>query len=138
VRPEEWYTQSLLIAGLIVGLWVLLSLALDRPLSLPAPQSAQAAAGLDPVLCLQMEDHYVRIHRASGSTLELMPLKDAIERYGQGGGIQVHRSWWVAASAVTASERDARNWRLQLSNGVRVPVARNRIAEVRARGWISE
>jgi hypothetical protein len=138
VRPEEWYTQSLLIAGLIVGLWVLLSLALDRPASVPAPPSAPAIAGLDPVLCLQMEDHYVRVHRPSGSTLELMPLKDAIERYGQGGGVQVHRSWWVAASAVEAAERDARNWRLQLSNGVKVPVARNRIAEVRARGWIAD
>ena len=136
VRPEEWYTQSLLIAGLIIALWVLLRLALDRPA--PAPGPARETNGFDPVLCLQMEDHYVRIHRESGSTLELMPLKDAIERYGHGDGIQVHRSWWVAASAVTASQRDARNWRLHLSNGVRVPVARNRVTEVRARGWISE
>ncbi len=138
VRPEEWYTQSLLIAGLIIVLWALLRLALDRPAPASSPQPVVAANSLDPVLCLQMEDHYVRIHRTSGSTLELMSMKDAILRYGQGGGVQVHRSWWVAASAVEASERDSRNWRLQLRNGVRVPVARNRVTEVRARGWISE
>jgi len=82
-----------------------------------------------------MEDHYVRVHRASGSTLELMPLQDAIARYGS-GGLQVHRSWWVAADAVVGAERDGRNWRLRLSNGQRVPVARNRIAATRARQLI--
>ncbi len=138
VRPEEWYTQSLLISAVIIGLWVLLRFALDRAAPVPLPQAAPAGNGLEPVLCLQMEDHYVRVHRPSGSTLELMPLREAIERYGQGGGVQVHRSWWVAASAVETSERDARNWRLHLSNGVRVPVARNRVTEVRARGWIGD
>ncbi len=85
-----------------------------------------------------MEDHYVRVHRLSGSRLELMPLHEAIARYGQAGGVQVHRSWWVAASAIDGAERDVRNWRLRLNNGLVVPVARNRIAEVRARGWIGE
>jgi DNA-binding LytR/AlgR family response regulator len=89
----------------------------------------------EPVLCLQMEDHYVRVHGQSGSTLELMPLKDAIERFGC-TGIQVHRSWWVATGAVSAAERDGRNWRLKLTNGLIVPVARNRIVEARAIGLI--
>jgi len=117
---------------------VLLNLAIRRAPRPAPPQAGPAIDSREPVLCLQMEDHYVRIHRPSGSTLELMPLRDAIERYGQGGGVQVHRSWWVSAAAVEASERDARNLRLRLSNGVRVPVARNRVAEIRARGWIEE
>lgn len=138
VRPEDWYTQALLITAFLLGMWVLLTLALDRLPRLAPAVAAKAALATEPVLCLQMEDHYVRVHRASGSVLELMPLRDAIERYGSGGGVQVHRSWWVAAAAVDGSERDARNWRLRLSNGVLVPVARNRVAEVRARGWIGE
>lgn len=138
VRPEDWYTQSLLICTLIIGLWVLLRLALDSPAPVPVSAPAPVVNSLEPVLCLQMEDHYVRVHRASGSTLELMPLRDAILRYGQGSGIQVHRGWWVASSAVEGGERDARNWRLRLSNGLRVPVARNRLIEVRARGWIND
>jgi DNA-binding LytR/AlgR family response regulator len=90
----------------------------------------------EPVMCLQMEDHYVRVHRASGSILELMPLQEAIARFGGAGGLQVHRSWWVAGAAVAGAERDARNWRLRLTNGLIVPLARNRVAEARARGWI--
>jgi len=138
VRPEDWYTQSLLVCAVIVGLWILFSLAFARRYMPPAPPPASTDLVSGPVLCLQMEDHYVRVHRPSGSTLELMPLRTAIDRYGQGDGVQVHRSWWVAASAVEASERDSRNWRLRLSNGVRVPVARNRVTEARARGWIKD
>ena len=89
-------------------------------------------------ICLQTEDNYVRVHRERGSSLELMPLHEAIERFGRVDGLQVHRSWWVAASAVEGAERDARNWRLRLSNGLRVPVARNRVVEARARGWIGQ
>ena len=77
------------------------------------------------------------MHRASGPTLELMPLQGAIERYG-GDGVQVHRSWWVATWAVVAPERDGRNWRLRLTNGLLVPVARNRVIEARANGMIHD
>jgi hypothetical protein len=48
------------------------------------------------VICLQMEDHYLRVHHDAGSRLELMPLREAIRRYGRRDGLQVHRSWWVA------------------------------------------
>ena len=138
VRPEDWYAQSLIVALVMAGLWVLTSLA-SRPS--PSPEASPGAETPDPrepVLCLQMEDHYVRIHRPSGSRLELMPLHEAITRYGKGAGLQVHRSWWVSATAVDGAERDVRNWRLRLSNGLEVPVARNRVAEVRAQGWITE
>ncbi len=136
VRPEEWYTQALMVEGVMVGLWILLSLAGRAMRTVEMPAETPAVDLYEPVLCLQMEDHYVRVHRLSGSRLELMPLHEAITRFGKDGGLQVHRSWWVAASAVSGAERDVRNWRLRLSNGLEVPVARNRIAEVRAKGWI--
>ena len=157
MRPIDWYGQAV-----VLGL-PLCALALWSRRAFPSqPRSAPLStgsppAGLSPptpaarsfldrlpprlgrtLLCLQMEDHYVRVHRLSGSRLELMPLHEAIARYGQAGGVQVHRSWWVAASAIDGAERDLRNWRLRLNNGLVVPVARNRIAEVRARGWIGE
>lgn len=138
VRPEEWYTQALMVEAVMAGLWALISLAGRAPLPVHATASVDMIDLREPVLCLQMEDHYVRIHRPSGSKLELMPLREAIARYGKDTGLQVHRSWWVAAFAVDGAERDARNWRLRLSNGLEVPVARNRIAEIRARGWIGE
>jgi hypothetical protein len=137
----DWYFQALLVEGSVVGLWLLLETArnvwgTEAPAD-PKPMTSAAREG-GAAICLQMEDNYVRVHRESGSSLELMPLHGAIKRYGQTEGLQVHRSWWVAAAAVRGAERDQRNWRLRLANGLRVPVARNRIAAVRARGWINE
>jgi hypothetical protein len=42
----------------------------------------------------------------------------------------------IADDAVEGAERDARKWQLRLRNGLLVPVARNRIHQVRARGWL--
>lgn len=136
VRPEDWVSQALIIEAAVLGLWVLFQLALEaRPTSSRPPEAAAPPAIDADVLCLQMEDHYVRIHRLHGSGLELMTMSDAIARYGP-QGLRVHRSWWVADHAVTAAERDGRNWRLRLSNGLSVPVARTSVTEVRARGWL--
>jgi hypothetical protein len=88
------------------------------------------------VLALQMEDHYVRVHRPRGSELVLMPLSRAIEQVGA-EGLRTHRSWWVARDAVAAVEGNARSMRLHLSNGVLAPVARPAVAHLRAAGWIA-
>jgi len=49
-------------------------------------------------------------------------------------GAQVHRSWWVAASALsTQRHRD----KLVLANGVEVPVSRSFRIAARQRGWLS-
>lgn len=139
--PADFYSQTLLMSFCGLGLWLLVEQAWKSlrwaeraPSSAPLP--ARVAEPAEPVLCLQMEDHYVRVHRASGSSLELMPLQEAVRRFGTADGLQVHRSWWVAGAAVAQVERDVRNWRLRLTNGTTVPIARNRIAEVRARGWL--
>ena len=87
------------------------------------------------VLALQMEDHYVRVHRLAGSELILMPLSRAIE-YVHAEGLRTHRSWWVASHAVAAVEGNARSMRLVLSNGVVAPVARSAVTHLTAAGWI--
>jgi len=142
VGPVEWYGQTVMTVAGIFALWALIEVARESVRgpaietaapAVPAPRSA----GPDPVLCLQMEDHYVRVHRLSGSKLELLPLQEAIARFGGADGLQVHRSWWVAGAAIAGAERDARNWRLRLTNGLAVPVARNRVAEARTLGWIA-
>jgi len=136
LRPPDWYAQTLFPSLLMTCAWLLIEYARGaRNRAVPIARRAEDAL-TGPVLCLQMEDHYVRVHRPMGSTLELMPLQDAIARYGR-SGLQVHRSWWVAADAVSGAEREGRNWRLRLTNGMTVPVARNRIAAVRARQLIS-
>ncbi|MCG5242073.1 LytTR family DNA-binding domain-containing protein [Azospirillum doebereinerae] len=116
------------------------------PVAAPAPVSPApvTAPFLDRIpdrlgrelLALEMEDHYVRVHTTAGSDLVLMRLRDAIATLNGIDGLQVHRSHWVAASAVTGVERrpDGKLV-LRLSNGLRVPVSRSHAAAVRAAGW---
>jgi LytTr DNA-binding domain len=140
--PMDWYFQTLLMLCCVFGLWLLLEVARDRALTYVAAGAPRPHAltplGLNGVICLQTEDNYVRIHSMGGSRLELMPLHEAIERFGETEGLQVHRGWWVAASAVETAEREGRNWRLRLKNGLQAPIARNRVANVRALGWLDE
>jgi hypothetical protein len=130
----DWYVKTALVEAMVVGLW-LAAESRRRPAAAPVQGARTEAPPRDlangGVTCLQMEDHYVRVHRPSGSRLELMPMAEAIPRYGS-AGIRTHRSWWVAVSAVRAIERDGRNIRLRLDGGLSVPVARNRVAAVRA------
>jgi len=88
------------------------------------------------LLCLQMEDHYVRAHTARGSDLILTPLKNAIAELGPADGLQVHRSWWVARAAVVEPVTSGRNLTLRLSNGLEVPVSRTSVAKLRAARWL--
>lgn len=143
LTPLDWYAQALLIETVVVVLWLLVETARNSTPARSADTVAQEPTASIPrvtgaVICLQMEDHYVRVHRPAGSTLELLTLTDAISRYGEKEGLQVHRSWWVASDAIVAAEPDGRNWRLRLTNGLLVPVARNRVTTVRAAGWIKE
>lgn len=90
------------------------------------------------VIALKMEDHYVRVHTPIGSTLLLMRLGDALRELDGVDGAQVHRSWWVARHAVARVERTSRSVVLHLVNDMAVPVARNRIADLRSAGWLAE
>ena len=86
------------------------------------------------LICLQMEDHYLRIHTHAGEGLILCRMEDAA-RDLEGRGLRVHRSWWVAGDAVVRGERDGTRAWLYLSGGRRVPVGRTYRAAVRAAGW---
>ena len=144
LTPLDWYLQGLVTAEPVVLAlaWVNLRRAHQRALRTEAKGAAaptmQGELGVPPaeVLCLQMEDHYVRVHTATGSRLMLMPLSQAIAALNGAPGLQVHRSWWVAAKAVAAAETQGRNLRLRLTNGVVAPVARSAVPTVRAAGWL--
>jgi len=135
LHPPDWYAQTLFPMLVVTAGWLLIEYARGARRRVVADTARAPMPLSGPILCLQMEDHYVRLHRPGGSTLKLMAFQEAIARYGH-GGLQVHRSWWVATDAVIEAERDGRNWRLRLSNGLTVPVARNRVAAVRQRNLI--
>jgi hypothetical protein len=88
------------------------------------------------IVCLEMEDHYVRIHTALGDGMIHMRMADAVPELEGIEGMLVHRSWWVAREAITGWSRDGKTLMLRLSNGKSVPVARDRQPLVKAAGWL--
>ncbi|MDO6413873.1 LytTR family DNA-binding domain-containing protein [Sphingomonas sp. BIUV-7] len=151
----ESYPYVLLVGGLATAIQFLLFARTPAPASYappislaaptePAPLPAAPPAFLDrlpphlcrDLLCLEMEDHYVRAHTTLGSTLILMRMRDAVTEVGGVEGERVHRSWWVARTAVAATLRRERATLLTLSNGLEVPVARDSVALLRSRGWL--
>ena len=83
-----------------------------------------------------MEDHYLRVHTALGSDLILLRMRDAVSELDGLEGVLVHRSWWVARSAVRAVERDGRSLRLILPDGLVAPVARTMVPVLKNAGWL--
>jgi len=106
-----------------------------------APESALLARlparSRGALLHLRMQDHYVEVHTVVGSTLLLMRFRDALGKVEGVDGLQVHRSHWVARSAVAGVERrGGGRIFLRLVNGNRVPVSRSFAPSLRSRGWI--
>lgn len=80
------------------------------------------------------EDHYLRVHTSLGDELILMRLADAVRELEGGGGLQVHRSWWVSKTAVREARRASGKLALTLVSGKEVPVSRTYLPAVREAG----
>ena len=86
------------------------------------------------LLCLEMHDHYLAVHTTAGKQLILCRMDDAareLEDLGQ----RVHRSWWVAESAVAGTEKQGQRLYLQLNDGRQVPVGRTYKDGLKQAGW---
>ena len=84
---------------------------------------------------MQAEDHYVRLHTSKGSALILLRLADAAAELEGSEGARVHRSWWVARSAVAGTGRRGAQTVLKLPDGTEAPVSRSQASELRRAGW---
>ena len=84
-------------------------------------------------MLLKSELHYLQVVTDQGSSLILYNLGDAIDQLPRPIGVTVHRSYWVAMDAIEKLEKRGRQGELSLRNGQRVPVSRNRMAEVSQR-----
>lgn len=146
-RPDPvfllWLQPGCLaVAGFMSGLFMLLDQR--APQTSPAPEGAAPARlhdRLPPKLkgavvhAVEAEDHYLKLHTSKGSDLILMRLSDALQELEGIEGAQVHRSWWVARAAVTGASRGEGRARLQLVNGLEVPVSRTYARALREAGW---
>jgi hypothetical protein len=153
VSPVDWGVETLvLIFPIVCGYAALLHLLAhgrspasvrvgpttsDAPVQTDRSQVATQRRLARPgeILALKVEDHYVRIYTAAGSSLMLMRLSDAMAEMDGVEGLRVHRSWWVSRRAVVDLQLDGRGGRLVLSNGLHVPIARSTLGHVRAAGW---
>ncbi|MCT2398239.1 LytTR family DNA-binding domain-containing protein [Novosphingobium mangrovi (ex Huang et al. 2023)] len=141
-----WYGQTTILGCLYTLIGVQWALRQRRaadagtpPARTTLPEPAEGAFA-DPgtIVALQIEDHYVRVHRAAGSQIVLMPLKRAIAVMDGIEGLQTHRSWWVARTAVAEVQGTPRSMQLRLVNGLQVPVARSAVITLRSAGWLAD
>jgi hypothetical protein len=133
------------VAVVQLGLALAASRSATRPLpATPSPPSERAApAFLERVparlgrelIALEAEDHYLRVHTALGSELILARLSDAVAQLEAFDGLQVHRSWWVAADSVLGTVTQDGRTALRLKNGLTAPVSRTHLPAVRDRRW---
>lgn len=124
------YVSVYLVAVLIVAGVSLLRLARHR--------SVSSTPGLRPgvqflsrlplsigteLVCIRMEDHYLRVTTQRGEALILLRLRDALKELEDYPGFQVHRSWWVASDQVKQLSRNGRRLNIVLLNGRQIPVS---------------
>lgn len=106
-----------------------------------APSLSPAAAQVDDwplngVMAVQAQDHYLSVRTPERTLFIRGRMRDALERLPASEGLLVHRSWWVARSAVRRVLRRGRDYEVVLDNAERVPVARNRVPSLREAGWL--
>jgi hypothetical protein len=145
VSVVDWYGQTVVVCLVYLALYAALALVLRKTRAAGVPVASDGSPRIlrhlpgklgDELLCLSMEDHYVRLHTAHGSVLVLMSLNQALAEIGDLDGVQVHRSWWVARMAVDEVVEDGRNLRLRLISGIEAPVSRASVARLRSAGWL--
>ncbi len=77
-----------------------------------------------PVVRLSVNDHYVEIETEAGTGRLLMRFSDALDELGAQPGMRIHRSHWVAETAVAGVERSGTRMDVRLRDGRRLPVSR--------------
>lgn len=118
------------VAVIAVGFFVPLTLLQHRqgakpaaPVEIVSFARSLPPALTGPIVALSAEDHYLRVHTASGDALIHHRFSDAVRELGE-AGVQTHRSWWVAKDAVERVEREGDRHVIVLRGGLRAPVSR--------------
>lgn len=138
-----WFLQILIITLMVFGV---ISLLLDKLYRQPEGgvilppgyrflNRLPTDIGVD-LICLSMEDHYIRVHTKLGSTLILMRMADAVAELADYSGLQVHRSWWVATPAIKHVVKEKRRHIIQLDAGLSAPVSKTYVEGLKAKGYL--
>lgn len=141
-----WYFEVLFICVLLFGFITYLT---HKTEAIPGTSAAVSSPGThymffkklpadlgQNLICLSMEDHYIRVYTDKGDHLLLMRFKDAVEALEGYAGFQTHRSWWVASNAIINTEKDKRRHFLVLSNDMKVPVSQTYQGTLKEQGFL--
>ena len=132
VQPVGLIWQNLLLTLIFRGISLALSWrrireggqveATPQAVSEAPALHARLPRGLrsQPVLALSSEDHYLRVHTPKGEALILMTMAEAVAQLPH--GFQIHRSHWVADTAI----KDAGADKVELVTGLSLPLSRHR------------
>lgn len=104
------------------------------PAPTPAPQQISLLGRpfvLTDLRLISAEEHYVHVQTVQGRQMLRGRISDIEAQLPDALGLRVHRSHWVAASAVKDLNRSREGWMLELADGTQVPVARARREAVR-------
>ena len=124
---EEWASLAPPATLLWLGLNAVRFLRLPEPEPPSTPQDRRGR-----LVALSAELHYLRVYTTSGDSLILQGFGEALAQLGPQAGIRIHRSHWIDPAFVTEVTRAHGRTNVRLSNGLVLPVARNRRAEVAA------
>ena len=89
------------------------------------------ASVIGTLISMQAQGHYVEVTTTQGKQLLLMRFGSAINDVAALNGRQVHRSWWVAQSAISSVKRVNGRPQLTLRNGAIVPVSKFNLSQVK-------
>lgn len=136
-----WCVLAVCLVLTAIGGLLFVSPRVQPPVELRRVTSNRIASYLPPRLkeakieALSAEDHYVRIHTNRGTHLVLMRFGDAVALMPRNEGARIHRSWWIAANAVTGIVRNKRSAIIQLETGTEARASRTGLAELKRLGF---
>lgn len=90
------------------------------------------------LLYIKSEDHYLRIQTTAENKLILYKISDAIKQLEASNieGMSVHRSHWVAKSAIKNHTKDGRKNLLTLINEDQLPISATYLKNLKSEGYI--
>lgn len=138
---------TLLVSSISMGMILLRQSVQPPPTQTPDPAAEDVPASEPELRLLRrlapevrgelwsitVNDHHVEVVTSTGTASLLMRLGDAILEAEPTSGDQVHRSHWVAWSAVEGYDRDGARLFLRMRGGQRIPVSRANRAKVEER-----
>jgi hypothetical protein len=87
------------------------------------------------LIAVEAYDHYLRVHTDAGPELVTLRFADAMQELAGAHGLQIHRSWWVAADAIEAVQWRRGAGEARLAGDLSAPVSRTYAPALKAAGW---